>query len=180
MNQEQRKYLVSKIEETFKRQKSRLEEEIPTKPSMNRYLIGALLDGSAKIIDPKKIKENLKKHVLELGKEEFVEEDRWNNKRGEVMKIPPGLVIEMPKSFLIDMETWKKKNDEIRKKIKDLDAQREVLVLKINIGSSVILDKLINQVDSLGDLDLFSNKLTLIAEDIGEKQKQLPSSKKEK
>jgi hypothetical protein len=53
-----------------------------------------------------------------------------------------------------------------------------VLILKIQLGSNAILDKLITQVDSLGDLDLFSNQLTLIAENINQKQKQLSNGTK--
>jgi virulence-associated protein VagC len=188
MNQQQRDYLVKKIEGTFESQKEKIDNKVPEEPSLNRHFIAVFLDGSAKIFDPKKIKENLIKHVKELGSSDFVEEEsdynykrkrgRYNETTKAFIKVDPRLIMETPKSFDEAYKIWKAKREQADKEIKDLDNQREVLILKIQLGSNAILDKLITQVDSLGDLDLFSNQLTLIAENINQKQKQLSNGTK--
>lgn len=176
MNAQQREYLVKKVQETFKKQKDELDENVPDEPSMNRHFIAAFLDGSAVIYPADKIKELLTAHVKELGSSDFVEQEssyRYRQRRKyygdddeyfQFIKIDPRMIMEEPLSFKEAFAAWKAKRDEADAKIKDLQQQLDLLVLKIQIGSNLVLDKLIAQVDSLGDLNLFSNRLTLIAE----------------
>lgn len=187
MNQSQRDYLIKKIEGTFEKQKDAIEAKVPDEPSLNRHFIAVFLDGSAQLFDSQVIKTNLVQHVKDLGSSDFVEEESYSynyrKRKGKdetsyFIKIDPRLLMESPKSYEEAYKAWKAKRDAADKAIQDLDNQREVLVLKIQIGSNVILDKLITQVDSLGDLDLFSNKLSLIAKDIDKKTKQLVNGKK--
>lgn len=179
MNAVQRKFLVDKIELTFKKQVEAIEKTVPEKPSMNRYLIGAFLDGSIKILDSKRIKDNLKKYVKALGSKELIKDSSTNYRRyknswdydnddeeDEMMMVVPSHIMEIPKTYIEATKEYTEKRDAARKAINALRTQRDTLVLKINIGSNQILDKLIMQVDSLGDLDLFSNQLSLIAGDI--------------
>lgn len=178
MNQEQRKFLIEKIVQTHNKQIDEIKASVPEEPSFNNHLIGAFLQGTIKILDPKKIKENITKIVRNLEKEgsivSEVEEDygysyrrnrkrRWKDQKFNLV-IPPEAILELPSTYQKEFDEWKKIKDEADKKIIDLNNQKDLLILKIQVGSNQILDKLINQVDSLGDLDLFSNKLTLIAE----------------
>lgn len=176
MNKEQRRYLVDNVTSTYNAKKEELEDTIPEEPLLNNYIIGAFLDNSVKILDEKTIKANLKKVVEALGSEDFVESESMYRRRSgrsakdegewQYIKIDPEDILEMPESYKIARAEWEKKKAEVDNQIKALTAQKDSLVLRINIGSNAILDKLITQVDSLGDLDLFSNKLSLIAEGI--------------
>lgn len=190
MNQEQRKYLLEKIEETYNKQVAAIEKSFPQEPLLNNYLIGCFLDGTAKILDVATIKKNITQLVRSLGGEKFVNQDErysenYNYSRGRrggrsnrsfrkndgsdkvSITIDPSLIIKMPETYKKDRAEYDKKMEEVLNKINELSQQKDLLVLKIQIGSNQILDKLITQVDSLGDLNLFSNKLTLIAEGFG-------------
>ncbi len=205
MNQEQRKYLLEKIEETYNNQVSVIEQSFPKEPLLNNYLIGCFLDGSAKILDQATIKKNVTQYVRSLGSDKFVDQDeryseRYNYGRGRhsnrktvweknndsdkvSITIDPSLFIKMPETYRKDRLEYDKKMEVLINKITELSQQKDLLILKIQIGSNQILDKLITQVDSLGDLDLFSNRLTLIAEGFGEaaeSSKKLIGNKKDK
>lgn len=161
MNQQQRDYLIRKIDKTFTDQTEALEESVPEEPLLNNYIIGAFLDNSIKILDSKVIKANLKKVVLALGKDEFVE-DAYRDEKAFI-KITPSDIMEMPAVYAEEHGKWEVIKKGIDEKIKALHSQKESLILRIQIGSNAVLDKLITQVDSLGDLNLFSDKLNLIA-----------------
>lgn len=186
MNQEQRKFLITKITETCRTQVKELESSIPEEPLLNNYIIGAFLDNSVKIYDSKTIKANLKSLVESLGKDDFVDDrdGRWNGSRyvktGPTISINPFLIMEEPKNFKTAFDKWKAIESEIRAKITALESQKDTLILKIQIGSNAILDKLITQVDSLGDLNLFGEQLSLIAGNIEPNQKQLGDSSNSK
>jgi hypothetical protein len=169
MNAEQRKFLVSKVVETFNAQKEALEDSLPEEPNMNRFLLGAILEGSFKTVPEKQLRQNILNHVQQMGNEPLVTSEytgwgkRGRNDDKEVIKIPPEVLFVIPPSYQKAMDNYLKKKKEVDDAIAALTSQKDTLVLKIQIGSNQILDKLILQVDSLGDLDLFSNKLTLIA-----------------
>jgi hypothetical protein len=46
MNQQQRDYLIKQADRTYRKQKDALDEQEPTRPSLNNYLVAAVLDGS--------------------------------------------------------------------------------------------------------------------------------------
>lgn len=196
MNQEQRKFLITKIESTYKDQVEAIESSIPEEPTMNKYVIASILKGDLKIFSANVIKEKLTAHVKSLGNSEeliFVDEDnRYYWKRGkrvrattrtEEIHAPAEIFFELPKSFQEAHKKYSDKKDAADLAIAELSTKKDTLVLQIQIGSNVILDKLITQVDSIGDIDLFSSKLSLIAGSM-EDQKQIgngevkPSRKK--
>lgn len=175
MNEKQRKYLADKVTATFNSEKEKLEKEIGEEPMISKYVEGAFLDGSAQMLDPKTIKQNILAHIRELGNDDFVKtESYYRHDKGKTFcKIHPFVFMKPPASYEKDRAAWEKKKAEVDRKVKELKGQLDVLLLKINLGSSKLLEKLVEQIDSLGELDLFSNKLTLLVEDMEKSQKLL-------
>lgn len=190
MNQEQRRFLISKVEQTYKSQVEELKDQIPQEPTINNHVVGVFLDKSVQILDSKVIKENLIKLVKRMDKDDELVTQTiddgyyrrgmgkkiWKDQQFQI-SIPPEAIMVLPKSYVEEKEEWDKISKDVGDKITALGNQKDLLILKINIGSNQILDKLINQVDSLGDLDLFSNKLSLLASDVEKSGKLLEDKK---
>jgi hypothetical protein len=146
MNAEQRKFLVAKIEGTFKEQKEALEKTIPEQPELNRFMIGAILEGTFKVLPEKQMKEAISLYVKkDLKDEELIKTDSyrgWGRGRDdkEVLRIPPECIFQIPSSFQKELDSYNKKKEEVDAAIFALKSQRDTLVLKIQIGSNQILD----------------------------------------
>jgi hypothetical protein len=164
MNQDQRKFLIAKVEQTFKEQHNELKEQIPEEPSLNNYLIAAFLDNSIQFNDIEKLKTNMRETVLKYGiSDKLVEENSWNSRKNEqryVRVLPEDLFV-LPENYLAALSEYQQKKNEIEKRMKELQAQKETIVMKLQIGSSSTLDKLIIQVDNMADLSIMNSQLLL-------------------
>lgn len=181
MNQEQRKFLIEKITATFKEKTKALESGLPEEPELDKHLIGAVLSKTVKLQEPKEMLKRIEKYVKELNSAELVKKEHYYGRKRkdeeELLRIAPECIFQMPESFIEAKKKYDEKKAVYDQEIKALTAQKDTLILKIQIGSNAILDKLIMQVDSLGDLDIFSNQLSLIASGIESPQKQIETKK---
>jgi predicted transport protein len=173
MNQDQRKYLIAQVEDTCREQIEALEEQIPDKPSLNNYIIAAFLDNSIQFADIEKLKKKMRTLVLKLGSsEELVkssDEHRYygarNRKKDEdyadIVEIPAEDIFIIPQAYLEALAEYDKQKEGLEKKIKDLKNVEKTITLKLQIGSAATLDKLVMQVDNMGDLNLVNTQLSL-------------------
>jgi hypothetical protein len=170
MNQDQRKFLIERVNKTFQNQKSKLEAGKIERPSLNNYLVAAFLDNSIEFNDIDVLKVKIREAVLKFGaSDKLVTEGRdgWGNSlyRDKKEKNTCSIVAEdlfvVPESYkkaLAEYEAYKK---DIEDKIEQLEAQRDTILLKIQIGSNQVLDKLITQVDNLADLNIMNSQFLL-------------------
>lgn len=70
MNQSQRKFLLGAAEKRYHAERDALKKRRPTAPSLNNYLIAAVLDGSFILRDVELVRVALVKRVRDLGKSE--------------------------------------------------------------------------------------------------------------
>lgn len=172
MNQEQRKYLIAQVDSTCRNQIEALEKQKPIQPSLNNYLIASFLDGSIKFKDLTKLKEKIREKVLKLGQNDaLIEEDdddryyssrkRRSNEKQHFVKLIAEDLFVIPEGYLTAQAEYQEKFDEIEEKIKNLEATRKTIEMKIQIGSSSTMDKLVMQVDNMGDLNLMNTQLML-------------------
>ena len=167
MNQDQRKFLLIRIETTYCKQKKKIEEESKKeKPSLNNYLVAAFLDNTIEFNDIEKLKVKMRETVLRYGASDKLvkETDKWghslNSGVNKVEIIAEDLFI-IPQAYLNALDEYNKWKAELTEKLDALEAQKDTLLMKIQIGSNAVLDKLITQVDNLADLNIINSQFLL-------------------
>jgi hypothetical protein len=165
MNQDQRKFLLARVEKTHKEELRKLSEEKPSEPSLNNYLIAAILDNSIELKSLDDIKSSIRKKVLALGPQETLTSSphswRDNHASSHEITLTAGVIFVYPKAYLDAYAEWEAKVKEVDQRIVKLNATTETLLLKIQIGSNTSLDRLVDSVDNMIDLTLMNNKLML-------------------
>lgn len=169
MNQEQRRFLVERVNKTFEKQKKDLERQFKKEPpSLNNYLVAAFLDGTIEFNNIEQLKKKMKETVLRYGASDKLiteSKDRWNNLGAYKNKNTCEVIAEdlfiIPESYKKALCEYQESQQIIEDKINQLEAQRDTILLKIQIGSNQVLDKLVTQVDNLADLNIMNSQFLL-------------------
>jgi hypothetical protein len=171
MNQDQRKFLIEQVNKSFQVQKNLLEEEEESiiEPSLNNYLVAAVFDGTFQLQDVEDLKRKIKERVLKFGKNDKLVSDpndsysrRGRDNKAEVT-LDAADVFVLPEAYVVALEQYRKIKKGKSKELLALESQRDTIIMKIQIGSNALLDKLVMQIDNLGDLDLTNTQLALTA-----------------
>ena len=168
MNQDQRKFLIERVNKTFQTQKSKLEKDKIERPSLNNYLVAAFLDNSIQFNDIEKMKTKMRETVLKFGaSDKLVKEskDRWDSTGAYKDKNTCEIIAEdlfvVPESYKVALAEYEAYKKDIQDKVEQLEAQKDTILLKIQIGSNQVLDKLVTQVDNLADLNIMNSQFLL-------------------
>ena len=167
MNTVQRKFVIEKITEKSKNKIRELEEERMDYPSASNYIFKAVLNDTIEIADKKTIIKALKERALKAKEgENWLEEKnrRWNSNTDEErdLKLKITDLIIVPKDYQKEFDIVEKHNDKINEKIKTLEIQIETLIIRIQIASDKNLQKMVNDVDDMGDISLIDTKIKLL------------------
>lgn len=166
MNQTQRDFLIKNVEQTHKNQIAELKNQIPNEPSLNNYLIAAFLDNSIKFNDISQLKEKIRDTVIRMGAGDVLvkSEKNWRNKEiGDTNKVTilaEDLFI-LPDNYIKARYEYEQIKSEIESQVRDLDEKMKTIIMKIQIGSNQVLDKLITQVDNMADLNIMNKQFLL-------------------
>ncbi len=173
MNNDQRKYLIAQVDSTCRDQINELDAQRPMHPSLNNYLIAAFLDGTVQFADLKPLKAKMKDRVMKMGREDVLieetdDDDDWrggrrrnkSDKHNYVKLIAEEIFI-IPEAYQKALKEYKDKMAEIEEKKKVLYAQAKTITMKIQIGSAATLDKLVQQIDNMADLNIINSQLLL-------------------
>lgn len=176
MNQNQREFLIKHVEKTYRNQKDAMDESKPKEPSLNNYLIAAVLDGSFQLQEPETIRKAIKELVLNLGPEGSLIGGRGRNRYSDYdvehqVKIQAESLFVLPGNYLAALAEYEQKRSDWDAQQKQLEDYKETIILKIQIGSAQVLSKLIEQVDNLADLSIVNTSLLLTAPDETKKLK---------
>jgi len=167
MNQDQRKFLLARVEQTYRSESERLRNKLPEEPSLNNYMVAAALDGSLKMKKIEDIKKHIRDKVIKLGQSETLiheEHDRYrryDEKSYHSITLKASEVFEFPEAYIEAMLKYNAEKEAIEKEISTLIAYKETIMLKIQIGSNAVLDRLIDEADNMIDLSLINSKLML-------------------
>lgn len=172
MNQDQRKFLIEQVTKTCLAEAENIQSETPIRPSLNNYLVAACLDNTLKLQDVESLKEKIRQSVLKFGKDDLlvaeIEEDDWRYDRKRRKKettqevtLQASDIFVIPEAYQIALKEYEEKKKVIDEKLKNIYAQRDTIIMKIQIGSNTVLDKLVMQIDSMGDLNLMNSQLML-------------------
>ena len=169
MNQTQRDYLIKTVERTYSDQIDELKSKVPDKPSLNNYIVAAFLDNTIQINDIEALKAKIRNYVLKFGHTDRLietESDSFYRRRQmendtDLVKLEAADLFIIPQNYLDVLKEYEDKKAELNNKIDELEAIKNTIVMKIQIGSSATMDKIILQVDNMGDLNLLNNQLKL-------------------
>ncbi|MFA5049059.1 MAG: hypothetical protein WC516_08600 [Patescibacteria group bacterium] len=169
MNQEQRKFLVEQVQKTYKEQVDELRKQIPERPSLNNYLVAAFLDNSIQFNDIEALKSKMRDTVLKFGISDRLvkEKSSWARESAEkdtdAVWVDANDLFIIPQNYKDALNEYEKQKTIIGKQIDNLESTKRTIIMKIQIGSTNALDKLVMQVDSIGDLNLLNTQLMINA-----------------
>ena len=170
MNQDQRKFLVEQVHKTYDEQVRKLKEQIPERPSLNNYLIAAFLDNTIKFNDIHVLQIKMRNAVLKFGVSDYLikREEEWRRPCRDkddkpVVEVDPNDLFIIPQNYKDALAEYEEIKTRIEKQISDLEATQRTIIMKIQVGSNTAMDKLVMQIDSIGDLNLLNTQLMLNA-----------------
>jgi hypothetical protein len=166
MNSTQRKFLVDKITERTKAKISDLRNSIPEAVSLNVYMLHKVMSNDFEIKPIEELKKIVLEKALKAGQSKEFREDWLGNAWGTANK--KNVAFELKEFFVIPeeyLEMQRKRQEEIDKvwdQIRVLQIQLETLEVRIMVASDKVLQKLINEVDDMGDISLIDTRIKLI------------------
>ena len=168
MNQHQRKFLLEAVEKQYKAEYSTLRERKPKEPSMNNYLIAAILDGSFVMKSTATIREAVVERVKNLGKDDaFLSTHRktWPSSGaddGKSVSIPADILFEMPPGYAAAFAKYEAAHESWWAECAALDASIHAMRIKVQIGSDKALEVLVEQADTLCSMSLTASSKLLL------------------
>lgn len=168
MNQIQRKFLLDAVEKQFKKEKDVLIAEKPKEPSLNNYLMAAILDGSFTMRPAEEIRTAVRERVRNMGKEDslLTTKDRWSEQESKLMALPVEVLFDMPAGYTEVLHKYEEELREWNAKMEALKSALSAMQIKIQIGSDKALAPLIDEADKLCSLSLVNSSKLLFAPEV--------------
>ncbi len=167
MNQKQREFLIDQVRTNVKKELEKLKR--PQKPSLSNHIIAAALDGTLVLHTNEEIKGSIRERIMKMkendnsifggGSRSYRDNDDDDEDKNSIFAIKAKHIFIFPPAYLVELEEYEKAYAEYIRKKEELESLKDTLLLKIQIGSDKILDKLIEEADDLGDLSLMSSRL---------------------
>lgn len=171
MNQKGRDFLSQKVEEVYKREFKALRK--PTRPQMEDALKAFIMTSKDIFLTPQEMLMNLRKAIKQkhLQFDQVYRNNRWNDDEEDdddnVIKLDPWILFKKPKDFAEDIERYNEAWAAYNQRCKELADHKDMLLMKIQIGSDDALAPIVNQADALGNLQLMNSRIMLLGQ--GEK-----------
>lgn len=172
MNQKQREFLVGHIGKQAAEQLEELDEKRPKPPSLNNYIVAAILDGSFQLQTIETIRERIRARALKLGpgdafvntnESHFYSRRKKSTNDDEETEVTLNIedLLMLPPAYKEARAWFDKQLKNWQAKRLHIEQVRDTLLLKVQMGSNEALGKLIDQADNLADIDLISTQLKL-------------------
>lgn len=167
MNSQQRKYLIDKINEKKKIKIQELESQIKKRPSLIAYMLHEVLSDRIKVRENSELLEIVKKKALQALSDDkannwLSNSDRWGSQKEDKVSFDLNEFFVIPENYKSIISEVDKHNLEIRNQIYQLSIQCESLETRIMLASDKTLQKMINEVDDMGDISLIDTKIKLL------------------
>lgn len=166
MNTTQRKYLVDKVTERTKLKIQALRDSIPEAVSLNVYMLHRVMSNDFQIRSQDELRRIILEKALKAGQVRQHREDWLGNSWGSANK--SNVAFTLDEFFIIPEEYLKMRQDradqikKIEEEIAALRIQLETLEIRIMMASDKSLQKLINEVDDMGDISLVDTRIKLL------------------
>lgn len=162
MNQTQRNFLIKKIEESVKTRIKILEDCRPKHPSINNWLLHAVLSNKFDLQPIENIKECLRQMALKANDREDWLRNHWGSASKSLINFLPEEIFIIPDEYKQRRDEYKTELKEIDDQIYQLRIQSDTLITRIQLASDKTLDRMISEVDDMGDISLIDTKLKLL------------------
>lgn len=163
MNTAQRKFLIEKIQSKVKDRIEELRKSLEELPSASNYIFKAVMNDSLELQSPEKIIEAIKKKALNAKEgQNWLSEERMGINKENTIRLPLKSLIVYPKDYYAELERVHLHNESINKQIKELKIQLDTIEVRIQLASDKSLQKLINEVDDMGDISLIDTRIKLL------------------
>ncbi len=163
MNQAQRNFLVDQIENKakIKRDSFKLsDEEQP--PSLSMFIFHKVMSGDFEIKSNKEIKELVLQKALKGTDRDDWLGNSWGS--GSKDKVFFKLVdfFEIPEDYKNLLKEYRAKKEMLDAEKAKFEIEIETLITRIKLASNSTLEKMIKEVDDMGDLSLMNSKIKLL------------------
>ena len=162
MNQTQRNFLIKKVSETADSKIKALKETLPKLPSLNNWLLHAVLSGEFNIKSIPELKETIRQYALNANDREDWLGNSWNTVTKTDVHFKAENFFIIPDEYTIKKERYESEEKIIQDKIYQLKIQKDTLITRIQLASDKLLQKMINEVDDMGDISLIDTKLKML------------------
>jgi hypothetical protein len=169
MNQAQRKFLIDRIEANVKAQIDALNHsDTEQPPSLENYFYGLALSGKLEIQPQEHIKKVMSdramKHTAQRYSETWLGTSQGDLINKASVKIQIRDLFVVPKEYDDLWNEYRKNDEEKKQRIRQIRIECDTLVTRIQLASDKTLEKMISEVDDMGDVSLMDTKLkSLIA-----------------
>ncbi len=160
MNQKQRDFLSEAVNKNIRARRDELKSKLLPKPSLNNYLVSAVLTGTVVYQSHEVLAQRVKERVLALSDSAVLvgdsDRNQWGrrNNNKESLVIEPDAIFVLPEDYLKALSEWHEHNDAVYAAIDKLDSYKAKVDLKIQVGSDAALQSVIDEADSLTSLSL--------------------------
>jgi len=163
MNTSQRKFLIERIQTKTKERIEQLNKTKLEYPSASNFIFKAILNDKLELQSSEKILEALKQKALR-SKEgaNWLSEERFGFDKERTVLLGLNELIVLPEDYKTELERVKSFNEKIVSEINLLKIQLDTIEMRVQLASDKTLQKLINEVDDMGDLSLMDTKLKML------------------
>lgn len=166
MNSTQRKFLVDKVTERTKAKIQALRDSIPESLSLNVYMLHRVMSNDFEIKSQEELKKLVLEKALKAGQNKQYREDWLGNAWGVANKGNVAFTLDeffvIPKEYLDMRQAREEAKRKVEEQIRLLQIQLETLEVRIMVASDKTLQKLINEVDDMGDISLIDTRIKLL------------------
>lgn len=113
MNKDQRNFLIERIKKTERGNLDKLEAQRPKHPSLNNYLIAAILDDSIIMKSIDSVREAIRNRVISLGQSDSLiyRDTSWhrhNTEDEDHIHVPADVLFEYPPKYQEALEKYER------------------------------------------------------------------------
>lgn len=164
MNQVQRNFLIEKIKSEYGKKVKELKEQEPEYPSVTNYLFHAVMKNEFELRTTEHLKEVIRQKALNAKEDgNWLNSERMGFEKNTMIKILITDLFVLPEEFKKKYDEYRKAKEKIQQQIDMLKIQTESLITRIQLSSDKTLQRMINEVDDMGEISLIETKLKLIS-----------------
>lgn len=159
MNKRQREELCKFIQDECDEKVKKILLAVPEKPSLNNYIISAIMNGDVQLKSTEEINNYLKQKVSKLGHgRNIVDRGNWYDDYKDSISFEVEKIFVLPEKYIMECKEYEEKNSAAKIQIEKLRNDLKQVKMHIMVGSNEALTPLMDQIDSIG---MSSNNLLL-------------------
>jgi hypothetical protein len=134
MNQQQRELLIKHIEKSHRAFLDKLKESKPKAPSLNNYLVAAVLSGEFELQDLAVLHAHIHRKVINLGSDYALVKgrDRYSDDENQVTLAAESLFV-LPTEYVQARADYETALADYKRQIEQAEADKETLILRVQM-----------------------------------------------